>query len=129
MLNIGIKAECSALVNENNTAVTVGSGSLPVFATPALAALAEKTACLCLDGHLDEGCTTVGTVININHLAPTPEGMTVSCICELKEIDGRRLVFSATVSDGVGVVGQVYHERFIVKSQSFTEKAKARGVK
>ncbi len=127
MLNIGLKAEYTVKVEESNTAAVVGSGSLPVFATPALAALAEKTACICLEGHLEEGCTSVGTVLNIKHMAPTPVGMDVSCSCTLTEVDGRRLVFTATVHDAVGTVGEVYHERFIVKAKSFMEKANARG--
>ena len=127
MLNKGLKAEHTVKVEKDNTAAAVGSGSLPVFATPALAALAEKTACICLEGHLDDGCTSVGTVLNIKHIAPTPVGMEVSCTCTLAEIDGRRLVFNATVYDAVGTVGEVYHERFIVKAKSFTEKANTRG--
>lgn len=126
MLTVGLSAEYSVKVDDSNVAATVGSGSLQVFATPALAALAEKTACIVLDGHLDEGCTTVGSTINIKHLAPTPVGMTAICKCVLEEIDGRRLVFSATVSDGAGLVGEVYHERFIIRSQSFMAKAESR---
>lgn len=126
MLNIGLKAEHSLSVTVDNTAASVGSGSLAVFATPALAALVEKTACILLEGKLEEGQTTVGTVINVKHIAPTPIGMTVACVCTLTEVDGRRLVFSATVSDGAGVVGEVYHERFIIKSVPFMEKAAGR---
>lgn len=127
MLNIGMKAECTVVVNDTNTAATVGSGSLPVFATPALAALVEKTACLVLEGGLESGQTTVGTVINVKHLAPTPVGMEVKCICTLTELEGRKIVFTAEVYDKVGMVGEVYHERFIVKAEPFTAKANARG--
>ncbi len=126
MLNIGLTAECSVIVDNNNTGATVGSGSLPVFATPSLAALVEKTACVCLEGKLDDGCTTVGTVLQLKHLAPTPVGMTVSCRCTLEEIDGRRLAFKAVVSDGAGVVGEVYHERFVIKAEPFMAKAQSR---
>lgn len=126
MLEKGLKAQHTVVVEETNTAKSVGSGSLPVFATPALAALVEKTACLCLDGQLDDGITTVGTVLNIKHLAPTPIGMAVVCDCVLKEIDGRRLVFEAVVKDAAGVVGEAYHERFSVKAAPFTEKAQGR---
>lgn len=126
MLNTGLTAEYSLTVTSENTAAAVGSGSLLVFATPALAALVEKTACVLLEGKLEEGQTTVGTVINVKHLAPTPVGMTVTCSCTLTEVDGRRLVFAATVKDGVGEIGTVYHERFIVKSAPFMEKAAGR---
>lgn len=126
MLTVGSKAAFSITVDSNNTAETVGSGSLPVFATPSLAALVEKTACLCIVEGLEEGCTTVGTLLNIKHLAPSTVGVAVKCECVLKEIDGRRLVFEASVSDNAGVVGEAYHERFIIKSASFMDKARGR---
>lgn len=126
MLETGITIKHSVEVTENNTAAVVGSGSLPVFATPALAALAEKTSCLLLDGKLEEGTTTVGSLLNIKHLAPTPIGMTVSCECTLSTVDGRRLCFDMSLFDETGKVGEVYHERFIIKAQPFMEKANAK---
>lgn len=126
MLETGIKIENSVLVTENNTAKSVGSGSLPVFATPALAALAEETSCLLLQGKLEEGTTTVGSMLNIKHIAPTPVGMKVNCICTLTEAEGRRLVFEMELFDGAGKIGEVQHERFIVRVQSFMEKANAK---
>ncbi len=126
MLETGITIKHTVEVTELNTAEAVGSGSLPVFATPALAALAEKTSCLLLDGKLEEGTATVGSLLNIKHLAPTPVGMTVSCECTLTNVDGRRLCFDMVLFDGVGKVGEVYHERFIIKTQPFMEKAVAK---
>jgi len=126
MLETGIKIENSVLVTENNTAKAVGSGSLPVFATPALAALAEETACMLLEGKLEEGTTTVGSMLGIKHLAPTPVGMTVKCICTLTEAEGRRLAFTMELFDGAGKIGEVQHERFIVRVKSFMEKANAK---
>lgn len=123
MIAVGMKAELSVDVTESNTAKAFGSGSLPVFATPALAALAEKTSCVLLEGKLDEGTATVGSLLNIKHLAPTPVGMTVRCVCTLSTIDGRRLCFDMELYDGAGKVGEVYHERFIIKTTSFMEKA------
>lgn len=117
----------SVVVNEVNTAKAVGSGSLDVFATPSLAALAEKTACMLLEGTLEEGTTTVGTVLNIKHLAPTPIGATVSCTCRLTEKDGRKICFEMELFDAQGKVGEVYHERFVVYSESFMKKALLRG--
>jgi len=126
MLEIGIKTKHAVEVTETNTAKAVGSGSLPVFATPALAALAEKTACLLLADRLEEGTTTVGSLLNIKHLAPTPVGLSVSCDCTLTVIDGRRLCFEMELFDGTGKVGEVYHERFVVPAQRFMEKAQAK---
>lgn len=126
MLETGIKTEHWVEVTELNTAKTVGSGSLPVFATPALAALAEKTACLLLEGKLEEGTTTVGSALNIKHLAPTPVGMTVNCICTLTGVDGRRLSFEMDLFDAGGKIGEVAHERFVVKTESFMAKTQAK---
>lgn len=122
MLEVGLKHTCEVLVTEDRTAATVGSGSLPVFATPMLLALAEKCCCECLAAHLEEGTTTVGTAANINHTAATPVGMTVSCTCELTAIDGRRLEFALTMCDAAGEVGNGTHERFIVAADRFMAK-------
>ena len=126
MLETGMKIEYSVEVTEANTAKSVGSGSLPVFATPALATLAEKTACVLLEGKLDDGTTTVGSLLNIKHLSPTPVGMTVRCVCSLSTVDGRRLCFEMELFDGAGKIAEVYHERFIIKTAPFMEKANAK---
>lgn len=125
-LKLGMKAEKSELVTENNTAATVGSGSLPVYATPAMIALIEQTAVKLLDGQLDEGLTTVGTKLDIAHTSATPIGLSATCVCELVEIDRKRLVFDVKVSDACGVIGKGTHERFIVKAEPFVEKANAK---
>ena len=91
MLNVGIKGTESVLVTEENTAASVGSGMLAVFATPAMAALMEKTAALSVQNELGEGEGTVGISLNIRHLAATPVGLTVTCESELIEIDRKRM--------------------------------------
>lgn len=125
-LKIGMKAEKSELVTENNTAATVGSGSLPVYATPAMIALIEQTAVKLLDGQLEERLTTVGTRLDIAHTSATPIGLSANCVCELVEIDRKRLVFDVKVSDASGMIGKGIHERFIVKAEPFVEKANAK---
>lgn len=126
MLEIGIKGRQNLLVTEENTAKAVGSGELAVFATPAMIALMEKTACASVAPYLNDGEGTVGISVDIKHLAATPVGMTVSCESELVEIDRKRLVFSLTVSDGVDVVGQGMHERFIVNNEKFMSKTESK---
>lgn len=123
MLELNIKGTAAAKVTDDNTAKAMGSGALEVFATPAMTALMEKAACACLDGRLDEGMTTVGTLLNIQHLAATPKGMNVTCEAVLTEIDGRRLVFFVTARDEVGEIGKGTHERFIVNAEKFIGKA------
>lgn len=117
-----IKATVTEAVSEQNTALSVGSGSLRVYATPAMLALIEKAACKALEGLLAEGETTVGTLLNVKHLAATPVGMQVGATAELIERDGRKFVFSVTASDECGVIGEGTHERFLVFSDKFTDK-------
>lgn len=126
MIAIGTKTEHSVAVTEANTAKAVGSGSLPVFATPSLAALAEETSCRLLEGSLEEGTTTVGSLLNVKHLAPTPIGMTVTCVCTLTAVEGRRLCFEMELFDAAGKIGEVVHERFVVKTESFMAKTNAK---
>ncbi|MBE6517938.1 MAG: thioesterase [Thermoplasmata archaeon] len=123
MLSTGIKGAQSVEVTEDNTAISLGSGDLPVFATPAMIALIEKTASLSVAPYLDIGTSTVGTHLDVAHSSATPVGMTVVCETELTEIDRRRLVFSVRVYDSKGEVGSGTHERFIVDSGKFMQKA------
>ena len=117
-----LKATVYETVTENNTAKSVGSGSLSVYATPAMLALIERAACEALKGALNEGETSVGTLLNVKHLSATPVGMQVSATAELVEREGRRLVFKVAANDECGLIGEGMHERFIVYSEKFTEK-------
>ncbi|MBQ2863133.1 MAG: dihydrolipoamide acyltransferase, partial [Clostridia bacterium] len=99
MMKTGMVGCATVTVNEANTAKSVGSGLLPVFSTPSMIALLEMAACNCVSDYLDEGSSSVGTLINVKHLAATPIGMTVTATATLTEIDGRRLVFDISVSD------------------------------
>lgn len=123
LLAVGIKRSCSEIVTKEKTAQCVGSGDTMVYATPAMIALVEKTAVAVLEGCLEEGKTTVGTMINAKHLAATPVGMKVECECVLTELDGRRLVFEFKVYDECGLVGEGTHERFTVSKESFSKRA------
>lgn len=123
MLQAGLKHSKSVLVSDENTAAAVGSGELPVFATPMLLALAEACCCESLGGLLDEGMTTVGTTAELRHTAATPVGMNVVCESELTEVDGRRLAFRVSMRDECGEVGCGTHERFVVVKDRFMDKA------
>ena len=126
MLETGIKGTRTVTVNESNTAKVMGSGTLDVFATPALIALMEETCWRSVAGELEAGCGTVGTLLEIKHTAPTPVGMDVTCEAVLTEVDGRRLVFEVTAHDATGVVGEGRHERFIIQNEKFQTKANAK---
>lgn len=123
MLTAGIKGREETIVSEANSAKTMGSGTLNVFATPAMTALMEETAWKSVAPYLEEGCGTVGTLLNITHDAPTPFGMKVWCESELVEVDGRRLVFQVTAYDEKGKIGGGRHERFIIQNEKFQAKA------
>lgn len=126
MLQPGIKGRKSVTVSEANTAKTMGSGTLDVFATPAMIALIEQAAYTSVASELEPGWGSVGTALNVQHLSATPVGMTVTAETELVEVDRRRLVFSAQVFDETGLVGQGTHERFLVENEKFQSKANAK---
>lgn len=126
MLEKGIKGFGELTVNESNTAEALGSGSLAVFATPSMIALMEKTARLSVDPFLEEGQSTVGTLVNVKHLSATPVGMKITCSTELVDIDRRRLVFHVECSDEKGIIGEGEHERFIIDAEKFMSKASAK---
>ena len=126
MLNAGIKGEQSVLVTNENTAKTMGSGTLDVFATPALVALAEKTCWQSVAPALEAGSGTVGTKLELEHTAPTPVGMTVTCHSELVAVEGRKLTFKVTLVDEKGPVGGGTHERFVIFEEKFAAKAEAK---
>lgn len=123
MLTVGIKGREEVIVSEKNSAKTMGSGTLDVFATPSMIALMEQTAWKSVAPHLEEGWGTVGTLLNVTHDAPTPFGMTVWCESELVEVDGRRLVFELAAYDAKGKIGGGRHERFMIQNEKFQSKA------
>ncbi len=126
MLEIGITLKKDFTVSKESTAAALGSGDLDVYATPSMISLMELTARCAVGNALEEGMTTVGTLVNISHLAATPVGMRVTCQATLVEIDGRRLVFKVEASDEKGLIGQGTHERFIVDAAKFQAKANAK---
>lgn len=122
----GIKGQGEITVTKENTAQALGSGSLAVLATPAMVALMEKTARISVAPYLEEGQSTVGTLVNVKHLAASPVGMAITCRTELIDIDRRRLVFHVECSDEAGLIGEGTHERFIIDEEKFLAKAEAK---
>ena len=119
----GIKGRMELIVDEAHTAEAMGSGELRVFATPAMIAMIEETCWRSAADHLEEGCGTVGTKLDVSHLSATPEGMKVWCESELIKEEGRKLTFAVRVYDEKGLVGEGTHERFIVDNVKFMSKA------
>ena len=115
-------------VTEAMLAEKVGSGSLPVLATPVLAALFEGAAAEIAQGYLPEGITTVGTEITVHHTAPTPCGAKITVEAELTEQTERMFRFNLRACDEAGQIADGSHERASVKAERFVQKAQARGV-
>ena len=122
-METGIRGEQTIIVTEQQTAKYLGSGELAVFATPCMSALMENTAYKSVQPFLDPGQGTVGTLLNVKHLAATPVGMKVRCETKLIEIDRKRLVFEVKAFDACGLIGEGTHERFIIDNQKFMQKA------
>ena len=118
----GLAAELETIVTEENTAEGLG-GSVPVFGTPALVQLMEGAAIRVLAGLLPAGTTSVGSRLDVRHLAPTPVGMHIRARAELLEVEGRRLVFRIEAWDERQQIGEATHERFVVNRERFIAKA------
>lgn len=120
---IGAKLSKETKVTQENTAKTVGSGEIDVFATPMMIALIEEAAAACCKQFLEEGMTTVGTLVNVSHVAATPVGMAVRAEAEIAGVDGREITFTVKAYDEKGMIGEGQHKRFIVKTEKFRQKA------
>ena len=123
---IGLTNTAKDTVTEKNTALALGSGSLQVFATPALIRLIERAAAELVEKNIPPESTSVGISLNIKHTAPTPPGMTVRADVKIISVDGRKVVFDAAAFDERGEIGRGTHERFIVDRAKFQAKAAAK---
>ena len=122
MLEIGLKHQSVMRVMDGNTAEYIGSGDMAVLATPAMVALMENAAMLAVALHLEEGETTVGSMISTSHIKPSKVGNSISAIAELKNIEGRKLTFAISAYDGDTLIGEGEHIRFIVNLEKFLSK-------
>ena len=122
MIETGIKHTSEITVTEALTAAAVGSGDMPVFATPMLIALMENAAMLALKPHLPEGMTSVGGHIETSHLKPSKMGDTVMATAEVTKVDGKKVEFKVVAWSGDVLLGQGSHLRFIVDREKFMSK-------
>ena len=121
-LKPGISALIETVVTENDSAVKYASGTLNVYATPAMIALMENAAKSCVGLHLPSQYTTVGIEVNIRHIKPTGIGSKVKCEAILQEVKGNKLVFKVVAWDENGKIGEGVHVRYIVESEDFMRK-------
>lgn len=126
MIQVGATGDISFVVDEFTTAVALGSGDIPALGTPKVVALCEEAAVASIAGSLDEGMTTVGTNIALDHLAATAVGRSVVASAVVVAVDRRRLEFEVSVSEGDRVVARGTHTRFIVDRDRFLTDLDAR---
>lgn len=125
-ITIGMKGSVQSLVEREDTASEVGSGSLLVYATPCMVALMEGAACEAISEALPEDKTSVGIELSISHLAATPVGMEVTAEAEVIAVEGNIITFSVTAFDESGKIGEGTHKRALVTSQRFLDKTYAK---
>lgn len=121
-MEVGLKYESTVVVSQSNTAATLGSGDMDVFATPAMVALMENAAMLAVAAHLPEGSASVGTQMNTSHIKASPLGATITASAELTEVEGRKLTFAVKAWDEKGTIGEGVHTRFVVDRERFLSK-------
>ena len=124
MLEKGLTAVSRTTVTPQNTAAALGSGDMPVFATPAMVALMENAAMLAVAGALPEGATTVGAEMNVTHIKPSGLGTEVIASAVVTEVDERKITFTVGARDAEGLIGEGTHVRFVVDRARFLAKAR-----
>ena len=124
MIEVGLKYESQTVVSTTNTAKTLGSGDMEVFATPAMIALMENAAMMAVAPYLDEGASTVGIEMASSHIKASPIGATITASAELISAEGRKLSFKVKAWDEQGVIGEGNHTRFVVDRERFLSKVK-----
>jgi predicted thioesterase len=122
-MKIGDIGKAVTFVTPEKLARMWGSGALDVFSTPSMIGYMEKACVMAIRSELEPGFSTVGSTVNVRHLAPSTLGKTIHTQGELIEIDGRRLVFKVSAWDESGLIGEGTHERFIINNERFLAKA------
>ena len=125
-ITVGMSATVSTLVEREDTALEVGSGSLLVYATPCMVALMEGAACEAISEALTEDKTTVGVELNLQHTSATPVGLEVTATAEVSAIDGNIITFNIIASDEAGQIGSCIHRRALISTQRFLDKTYAK---
>lgn len=125
-ITIGMTGTASTLVEREDTALEVGSGSLLVYATPCMVALMEGAACEAISAAMPEDKTSVGIELSIKHISATPVGMEVTAHAEVTAVEGSIITFHITAEDESGPIGEGTHKRAIISTQRFLDKTYAK---
>ena len=123
VLPVGIAKKIEKTVAGEDTALARGSGRVEVLATPVMIALMEEAAFTLVEPYLEDGQTTVGTEVNVRHLAATPVGMRIEVEAVLTGVEGKRLFFKVVARDAREVIGTGTHERYLVSKERFLTNA------
>jgi predicted thioesterase len=123
-VNVGLGGEAALVVTDLDTALSLGTGDVPVLATPRLVQLCEEASLAALKSHVESGQTSVGFRIEFTHVAPVSVGSRVIAAAILERCEGRRLVFNVSVNDSYGLVAAGRVTRVLVDTASFLEKAR-----
>ncbi len=121
-LEPGSSASVDLTVGDDDTAIAMRSGSVPVLATPRMIALTEEACVLVVEGKLEDGATTVGQRVQVDHLQPTPVGNRVTAEATLETVQGRRLTFTVSVNDDRGLVAAGRITRVVGDTGRFLDK-------
>jgi len=128
-ITVGSSIEDNQQVTPERVASHLGSGSLQVYATPAMAAFVEQTCRKLVEPHLPEGTTTVGIAITVRHIAPTPLGRKVSIQAEIVLIEKNVIFFQTELWDEMEKIGEAAHERAVIEIDRFTERVHRKSLK
>ena len=118
-IDVGTRGEARMIVDYAKTALNVESGGVPVFSTPMLVAMCETACAASIKPFLESGQETVGTLVNISHLAATPIGQTVRAESEVTAVEGRKITFQVVAYDEQEKIGEGTHVRYIIDIERF----------
>ena len=121
-LKPGLSGHAELIVGEEHTAPRVGSGLVHVLATPVMINLFEAAALDAVDKHLPEGYQSLGTVLNVRHIAATPVGMKVSSVANIIRVEGRTVYLAVEARDEKELIGDGTHERVVVNVEKFSQR-------
>lgn len=124
-LKPGLTFELTSTVTPEMSARHIGSGDVGVFSTPSMIGMMEGASTRCVQPYMEDGKTTVGYIVNIRHLSPTPIGNDVTVVSRLDQVDGRKLTFHVEARDGDKVVGEGEHVRVIIDTAKFLQQSTA----
>ncbi len=125
----GLTGQASAVVRKQDLASAYGNPGVDVMSSMTLMTLLEQSCIAAIAPHMGPEDMTVGAHMAMDHLAPTPEGFSVTALAELAEVSGRKMVFTISAFDGADQVAKATHIRFLVDKPSFLKQVATKAAK